>query len=492
MALLTESQQQYYDGNNFGGYQFVSLEDIINQFIAVYVGEEKIISKARRLDVAFHAQRALAELSFDTFKSIKSQEIELPPTLTMPLPHDYVNYTKLSWSDSAGIKRPLHPISDTSNPFKILQNADKSYDFTVPSSVLIKNGDFPSDTTIQTGGNPDWFRTIIAATPTDEDIDVVSNALTFTQGGTALNGTVTSRAYAVWQQVNVDGIDLLDLSVAGTSAAAATGKGSGTVRVGLSTLPHDVTITNPNKPNNPSVNHTDAIFDLFTTSGSSSLVKFNDGLATASTKTLENIDVSAHSTVYILVTSFIENFTDSSVAASTNIVDDITLTYDGIVNNLQSEENSTTWTNYKSHDETTNSKVTAYDYDDDIYELNIGQRYGLEPSHSKINGSFYIDNLKGLIHFSSNISGETVILDYISDGLGTEEEMQVHKFAEEAMYKWMAHAILASRSNTPEYLIARFKKERFAAIRQAKLRLSNLKIEDITSILRGKSKWIKH
>ena len=492
MALLTESQQQYYDGNNFGGYQFVSLEDIINQFMVVYVGEEKIISKAKRLDVAFHAQRALAELSFDTFKSIKSQEIELPPTLIMTLPHDYVNYTKLSWSDSAGIKRPLQPTSDTSNPFKILQNTDKSYDFTVPSSVLIINGDFPSDTTIQTGGSPDWFRTVIANTPADDDIGVVSNALTFTQGGTALSGTVSSRAYACWQEVDVDGIDLLDLSAIGTSAAAATGKGSGTVRVGLSTLSHNHTVTNPNKNTNPSINHTDAAFDLFTTTGTRALVTFNDGLATASTKTLENIDVSAYSTVYIFVTSFIENFTDSSVAASTNIVDDITLTYDGIVNNLQSGGDSTTLTNYKSHDGTTNNKVTAYDYDDDIYELNIGQRYGLEPSHSQTNGSFYIDNLKGLIHFSSNISGETVILDYISDGLGTEEEMQIHKFAEEAMYKWITHAILASRSNTPEYLIARFKKERFAAIRQAKLRLSNLKIEDITSILRGKSKWIKH
>ena len=50
--------------------------------------------------------------------------------------------------------------------------------------------------------------------------------------------------------------------------------------------------------------------------------------------------------------------------------------------------------------------------------------------------------------------------------------MQVHKFAEEAMYKWIAHAILASKANIPEYQVARFKKERFAAIRQAKLRLS--------------------
>ena len=60
------------------------------------------------------------------------------------------------------------------------------------------------------------------------------------------------------------------------------------------------------------------------------------------------------------------------------------------------------------------------------------------------------------------------------------------------MYKYITHAVLSSRSNTPEYLVSRYKKERFAAVRQAKLRLSNLKIEDITNILRGKSKWIKH
>ena len=88
--------------------------------------------------------------------------------------------------------------------------------------------------------------------------------------------------------------------------------------------------------------------------------------------------------------------------------------------------------------------------------------------------------------------GQTVTLKYISDSLGTDEEMQVHKFAEEAMYKWIAHAILATRANTQEYLVQRFKRERFAAIRTAKLRLSNIKLEEITQILRGKSKQIKH
>ena len=84
-----------------------------------------------------------------------------------------------------------------------------------------------------------------------------------------------------------------------------------------------------------------------------------------------------------------------------------------------------------------------------------------------------------------------MILKYISDSLGTDAEMQVHKFAEEAMYKYIAHAILSTKINIPEYLVARFKKERFAEVRKAKLRLSNIKLEEITQILRGKFKQIK-
>ena len=38
----------------------------------------------------------------------------------------------------------------------------------------------------------------------------------------------------------------------------------------------------------------------------------------------------------------------------------------------------------------------------------------------------------------------------------------------------------------------RYKKERFAETRKAKLRLSNFKLEELIQILRGKSKHIKH
>ena len=126
MGLLNQTQQEYYQGNDFGNYQFTSLDDIINQFMIVYVGEDKIIPKIKRTDVAFHAQRAIQELSFDTFKSFKAQEIIVPASLQMILPQDYVNYTKISWVDSSGIKHILYPTSKTSNPINPFQNSDEN------------------------------------------------------------------------------------------------------------------------------------------------------------------------------------------------------------------------------------------------------------------------------------------------------------------------------------------------------------------------------
>ena len=169
-----------------------------------------------------------------------------------------------------------------------------------------------------------------------------------------------------------------------------------------------------------------------------------------------------------------------AIAASTGITNEVTF--------ISTPKNSTTWDSYKSGTPSENQD----DYQDDTYWPLDGSRYGLDPQHAQANGSFYIDCQSGKIHFSSNISGKTVILDYISDSLGTDGEMQVHKFAEEAMYKWIAYAILSTRANTQEYIVRRFKKERFAAIRSAKLRLSNIKLEEITQVLRGKSKQIKH
>ena len=70
--------------------------------------------------------------------------------------------------------------------------------------------------------------------------------------------------------------------------------------------------------------------------------------------------------------------------------------------------------------------------------------------------------------------------------------MVIHKLAEEAIYKCMAYAIVSTRANVQEFIVNRFRREKIAATRKAKLRLSNIKLEELTRILRGRSKQIKH
>ena len=174
----------------------------------------------------------------------------------------------------------------------------------------------------------------------------------------------------------------------------------------------------------------------------------------------------------------------------TNTIDDIVVEFDGDAGSLKTDPNtSTTRDRFKSVQPV---DLEPDKYDDGTYDLIIGNKYGIDPQFAQVNGSFFIDDLRGNIHFGSNIANKTVILKYISDGVGKDDEMQVHKFAEEAMYKYISHAILSGKKNIPEYIVNRFKREKFAAIRNAKLRLSNIKLEEITQILRGKSKWIKH
>ena len=284
--------RQLNNEDQLGNYQYISIDDLANNFRVGYVGEGKIISKVKIPDINFHIQRAMQEFSYDTLKSEKAQEIEIPPSLKMKLPHDYVNYVQFSWKDNAGVERIIYPARKTSNPSALLQDSDYKYTF-------------------------------------DND------------------------------------------------------------------------------------------------------------------------------------------------------------------NTLLKAFESETWKAFKANSDNDNTveNVSGPDTDATLAE---GRRYGLMPENAQFNGVFFIDNSTGYAFFSSDLAGKIITIKYISDGLGTESEMRVHKFAEEAIYKHVAYAILASRINTPEYIVARFKKERRAALRQAKLRLSNLKIEEINLVMKNKSKIIKH
>jgi hypothetical protein len=448
MGLLdSTTQQDYYQGNDHGNYQFTSLDDVINQFIVAYVGEDKIISRVKRVDVAFHAQRALQELSFDTFKSTKAQEITLPPSLQMILPQDYVNYTKISWVDSAGIKHLMYPASKTSNPSSNpLQDSEGN--FTLQAVGTMTEG---VDTSIVLDAE---YKNILV--------------------GMKVSSPNIPEGSVVYSTTNSGSITTIQIASSATGPFTAIIDYTGTETFIFENS--DGSLILPEKSSHILENIT--------------YVLGEDKLTQSPNTDVSNIEVGmlVSNKGFPVGTTVID--VNGAVITTSNPSDNV---FNPAVNTeftfiSTDKVDTTTWSNYKSATPSENQD----DYQDDTYWPMDGSRFGLDPQHAQANGSFYIDNQSGKIHFSSNISGKTVILDYISDSLGTDGEMQVHKFAEEAMYKWIAHAILSTRANVQEYVVQRFKKERFAAIRTAKLRLSNIKIEEITQILRGKSKQIKH
>ena len=292
MGLITETNAEYYTGNNYGSYIYISLDDIINNFIVAYIGAGKLIPSAKRTDIMFHAKRGLQEFSYDTLKVIKSQELTIPPSLSLAIPQDYVNYVKLSWIDDAGAKHIIYPTRVTSNPTE---------------------------------------------------------------------------------------------------------------------LP----------------------------------IQDNTGQPTQ----------------------------DQAGA------------------NLLSQQ-SITEERWQSQDQTNNLRPDDYKYP--FNEDLLGQRYGLQPEEAQVNGKFTINERTGIFSFTSDLAGKLIILEYISDNLAYDADMKVPKMAEEAMYMHIAYSILAGRSGIPEYVVQRFKRDRSSALRNAKIRLSNIKIEEIAQVFRNKSKWIKH
>jgi len=120
---VTEVQvklKQFAIDNNYGSYEYISLTDIVNNFMMAYVGVDKLIPRVKRSDVIFHAKRGLQEFSYDTLKSIKSQELTIPPSLSVPIPQDYVNYVRCSYIDQSGVQRIIYPVNNlTTSPTEL-------------------------------------------------------------------------------------------------------------------------------------------------------------------------------------------------------------------------------------------------------------------------------------------------------------------------------------------------------------------------------------
>ena len=111
MAYISE--YQYYEnggaepvGENWGSYQYVSLFEVVNNFMLMYQGNHSLVNNEERFKILFHAKRAIQELNYDAFKEIKVLELSVDDQLRFILPSDYVNWVRIS-QEFDGILYPL-------------------------------------------------------------------------------------------------------------------------------------------------------------------------------------------------------------------------------------------------------------------------------------------------------------------------------------------------------------------------------------------------
>jgi len=131
---------------------------------------------------------------------------------------------------------------------------------------------------------------------------------------------------------------------------------------------------------------------------------------------------------------------------------------------------------------------------DDVWYFGYarGGYYGLETDRANSNPSFRINKKSGVIDFDSNISGQRVVLEYISDGLyGGDSETYVHKLAEKWIYAYIRWAILDDKVGVQEYIVRRAREKQSSLLRNLKIRLSNINAGRLLMVMRGKDKTLK-
>ena len=139
MAYITD--YQYYENGgtapqnaNWGSYQYVSLQDIVTNFLLMYNGNHSLVNNEERYKVLFHAKRGIQELNYDALKEIKILELSVCNTLRYVLPQDYVNWVRISLYKD-GVLRPRSENIQTNWSDAYLQDNDCRILFDIDGNI---------------------------------------------------------------------------------------------------------------------------------------------------------------------------------------------------------------------------------------------------------------------------------------------------------------------------------------------------------------------
>ena len=140
MAYINQYQYYTNSGNapsdeNWGSYQYVSLQDIVNNFMLMYQGNHELINNINRFQVLFYAKRGIQELNYDAMKEIKILQLDIGNQSRFILPDDYVNWVRISQFRN-GILYPLSENIQTNWSSAYLQDNKSNILFDQDGNVL--------------------------------------------------------------------------------------------------------------------------------------------------------------------------------------------------------------------------------------------------------------------------------------------------------------------------------------------------------------------
>lgn len=104
--MAAQTQQEYYEGDK-GGYQYLTLDEVINRMLVESHDSESYLSGYPRHLFVMNAKTALKELTKEHFTNIKGLELSLGDDYVFKMPQDYVDYMRISVVAENNTLQPL-------------------------------------------------------------------------------------------------------------------------------------------------------------------------------------------------------------------------------------------------------------------------------------------------------------------------------------------------------------------------------------------------
>lgn len=96
--LGSQNPFEYYSNeDNFGDYAFVGIEDLVNNFLQNYTGDETLLGYVPRQKVVYQVKQAIREFSIGFLNQVRVVELELNDANNIILPPDFISYVRISW-----------------------------------------------------------------------------------------------------------------------------------------------------------------------------------------------------------------------------------------------------------------------------------------------------------------------------------------------------------------------------------------------------------